>query len=508
VGAAYTPRAVRALARLASEPGSPPVDVLLTAEWPTQLEEKLDAANQPRPPEGVKVEWSAMGSPAVAQLCAAVEPRYHVFGTQDMFYQRPPFQTLTRGHVCRCVALGKVGSKGKARQWVHALSLCPAPSMPEAVLKQRPENTSPCPFPVMKEEGAGDSQASRKREAGQMDGENDEGHVIPDQVFLARLPQNIDEDSLRKVLKKYGKIENIRLARDEHVDGRPCKGFGWVTFSSPEEADAACELDGLLEVGGRKMSVCLARQRQGGRSGKRREVQIVIEPHADCWFCLINPKVEKHMIVTVSPMAYVAGARGPVNDAHVLIMPVKHAPCYAACPPDLQKVLDVHVAAIRKMCIAEGEEVLVWERWIPMGVSAANHMQIQLVPIERKQAGSARDELERLAQMHLGGGLKKISSHKEVVEHLNDDSTTPYLYFECPGDATAKGRVVERYVFAGGNANARIPMNFGREWACSLLDARDRLDWRQVQDDRQTEERLAKRFRDAFLPFEPSRKAK
>merc|ERR1719277_1491825 len=111
-----------------------------------------------------------------------------------------------------------------------------------------------------------------------------------------------------------------------------------------------------------------------------------------------------------------------------------------------------------------------------MGVSAANHMQIQLVSIERKEAGSARDELERLAQMHLGGGLKKINSHKEVVEHLNDDSTTPYLYFECPGDATAKGRDVERYVYAG-HAN-RIPLNFGRQWACDLLGLKDKLDWR------------------------------
>jgi hypothetical protein len=466
----------------------------------------MDESDKPKHPEGVKVQLGALGSPAIAELCAAIEPRYHVFGTQDTFYQRPPFQTLTRGHVCRCIALGKVGSKGKQRAWIHALALCPALSMPEAALKQRPENTTPCPFSVAKAEDAGGSGPSRKRDAGEMEGDDDEGHVIPDQVFLARLPPNIDEDTIRKVLKKCGKIENIRIARDEQADGRPCKGFGWVTFSAPEEAEAACGLNGMLETApGRKISIELAKQRQGGPR-KKRDIQIVIEPHPDCWFCLANPKAEKHMIVTASPMAYIAGARGPVNDAHVLVLPVKHAPCYAACPPDLQKVLDVNVAAIRKMCIKEGEEVLVWERWIPMSVSAANHMQIQCVPIEKKYAGNAREALERLAEKHLGGGLKRISSHKEVVEHLNDDSTTPYLYFECPGDSTAKGREIERYVYSGANGNARIPMTFGREWACEVLDLRDRLDWRQCQDDRDTEKALAQRFRDAFKPFDPSNK--
>merc|ERR1712228_1006099 len=136
-------------------------------------------------------------------------------------------------------------------------------------------------------------------------------------------------------------------------------------------------------------------------------------------------------------------------------------------------------------------------------------MQIQVVPVESKHAGAALDALKRLTQAHLGGGpLQRVFSHREVVEHLNDDSTTPYLYFECPGDATAKGRVVEKYVYSGVNPNTRIPMNFGRDWACTLLDLKDKLDWRQCQDDRQTEERLAKRFREEFLPFEPMKKAK
>merc|ERR1712217_1015038 len=129
------------------------------------------------------------------------------------------------------------------------------------------------------------------------------------------------------------------LARDDS-EGRPCKGFGWVTFSSPEEAEAACELDGLLECGGKKMSISLARRETDG--SKKRQVTILIEPHADCWFCLVNPKVEKHMIVNSTTDVYVACARGAILPSHVMVLPVKHAPCFAACPAELQDVLEAH----------------------------------------------------------------------------------------------------------------------------------------------------------------------
>merc|ERR1719265_829600 len=93
----------------------------------------------------------------------------------------------------------------------------------------------------------------------------------------------------------------------------------------------------------------MSRPKAGSGPRKKREIQIVIEPHNDCWFCLVNPKVEKHMIVSATTEVYVATARGPINPSHVLVLPVKHAPCFAACPPELQEVLQAHVNAIRKM---------------------------------------------------------------------------------------------------------------------------------------------------------------
>jgi len=506
VGTAYTRQAVDGLVELARKPGAPAIDVLLTAEWPMNIEDKLDEIERPKHPEGLPLELKEVSSPVIADLCVALEPRYHVFGTADIFYQRPPFQTLKGGHVARCIGLGKVGSKGKGRMWVHALSLSPVSTMMEAARMQRPPNTSPCPF-VGKAAlpAVGSDDGGQKRPASEMV-EDNLPEAIPNEVFIGRLPPNIEEKRIQKALQHCGTIERIHLAREDGPDGtRPCKGFGWVTFSSPEEAEAAVELSDLLECGNRKLSIQLSRPKAGGPPRKKREIQIVVEPHAEYWFCLVNPKVEKHMIVCATTEVYVATARGPVNPSNVLVLPVKHAPCYAACPPELQEVLSSHVAAIRKMCRETQRECIVWERWIPMGISGANHMQIQVLPIELSRAGAAREALEESVKRHLPGAkLKRVGTHAEVIEHLGDDATTPYVYFEIPGDNTAKGRAVDRYVYAGTTKGGpRIPLNFGRQVACELLNCENKVDWRQCQEDMDSEKLLTRTFREQFKKYQP-----
>mmetsp|Transcript_44570 Transcript_44570/g.127816 ORF Transcript_44570/g.127816 Transcript_44570/m.127816 type:complete len:664 (-) Transcript_44570:38-2029(-) len=508
VGAAYTPQAIEGLITLAREQGSSPIDVLLTAEWPKGLTDKMGDAHGPVDPDDVPINWQEISSHPIAELVAALEPRYHIFGSADIFYQRPPFQTPRSGHVCRCIGLGRVGSKGKGRQWVHGLALSPAKSMPEAALMQRPANTTPSPFVVRAPPRAA---AGVKRDADEMDGGDDGGQVIPDQVFLSRLPANIDEKRLAAAFRHVGKIERIHLAREESAEGKPCRGYGWVTFSSPEEAQAACDLSEMLECNGKKIVICLSKpkgQGEGGAPRKKREVQIVIEPHSDCWFCLVNPKVEKHMIVSASKDVYLATARGPVVPTHVMVLPVKHAPCFAACPPELQAAIQAHVQAIRKMCQEGGQEILVWERWIPMSVSAANHMQIQILPIDQVTAGKAREVLQETTMRYLPKvSLKRIKTHAEVFEHMNDSAETPYVYFEVPGDNSAKGRQTERYMYAGVDGEGpRIPINFGRQVACDLLGLDRKVDWRACTEERDAEKDLAATFRAQFLPFAPKRK--
>lgn len=73
-------------------------------------------------------------------------------------------------------------------------------------------------------------------------------------LFVAGLPDSITEDALREIFEATGgKVVDVSLPRDR-ATGRP-RGFGFVTFSTSEEAaEARRALDGSLQAG-RSMSV-------------------------------------------------------------------------------------------------------------------------------------------------------------------------------------------------------------------------------------------------------------
>lgn len=144
VGGAFTARAVNNLRRVVAEDKwKRGVDLLLTTAWPSGLDQKLEEAAKPGQVAELR-PWQEVAAPPLAELCGALEPRYHLFGTADIFYQRPPFKAPRREHACRCIGLGWVASK---RKWLHALSLSPMDCMKREDLRQLPAGTTACPFP-------------------------------------------------------------------------------------------------------------------------------------------------------------------------------------------------------------------------------------------------------------------------------------------------------------------------------------------------------------------------
>jgi nucleolin len=97
-----------------------------------------------------------------------------------------------------------------------------------------------------------------------MAGQNEEA-----KLFVAGLPDSVSEDVLKTIFEATGgKVVSVSLPKDR-TTGRP-RGFGFVTMSSPAEAQAARDsLDGSLQ-GGRSISVRPFQQeppRVGGERG-------------------------------------------------------------------------------------------------------------------------------------------------------------------------------------------------------------------------------------------------
>jgi RNA recognition motif-containing protein len=87
-------------------------------------------------------------------------------------------------------------------------------------------------------------------------------------LFVGNLSFNTTENDLQDAFAAFGSVVETNLMMDR-ATGRP-RGFGFVTMSTPEEAQKA--IDGLngKDLGGRALTVNLARpreERSGGGGG-------------------------------------------------------------------------------------------------------------------------------------------------------------------------------------------------------------------------------------------------
>jgi len=87
-------------------------------------------------------------------------------------------------------------------------------------------------------------------------------------LFVGSLPWSINNDTLKELFASYGEISEAIVITDRNT-GRS-KGFGFVTFMTPESAQNALEMNGK-EVEGRPIVVNIAKPREPRTGGFRRD---------------------------------------------------------------------------------------------------------------------------------------------------------------------------------------------------------------------------------------------
>ena len=97
---------------------------------------------------------------------------------------------------------------------------------------------------------------------------------MSNKLFVGNLSFNITENDLQDAFAAHGTVLETNLMVDR-VTGRP-RGFGFVTMSTPDEAQKAIEALNGKSIDGRNLTVNIARPREerppgGGGGGGRRE---------------------------------------------------------------------------------------------------------------------------------------------------------------------------------------------------------------------------------------------
>lgn len=181
------------------------------------------------------------------------------------------------GHATRFISVANIGSKGKGRvyfrflipQWFYAFNIVPLEKLGDADLSKLPAKIEPYPF------------------------------VDPDTTAKKRKKEDIDESSFFWTEQQPGKpaAESRAIPPDTYVC-HICNVPGHYIKDCPEKSSSA-----------RNQS-----KRPRGDTEKMA-----------CWFCLSNPDIESHLIVTLGEHWYVALAKGALcEDGHVIAVPVVH----------------------------------------------------------------------------------------------------------------------------------------------------------------------------------------
>jgi RNA recognition motif-containing protein len=101
---------------------------------------------------------------------------------------------------------------------------------------------------------------------------------MSNKLFVGNLSFDTTENDLQDAFAAHGTVTETNLMMDR-MSGRP-RGFGFVTMSTPEEAQKAIEALNGAQLGGRALTVNVARPREdrppgggggGGSRGPRRE---------------------------------------------------------------------------------------------------------------------------------------------------------------------------------------------------------------------------------------------
>ncbi|KAF8447777.1 CwfJ C-terminus 1-domain-containing protein-like protein [Boletus edulis BED1] len=466
------------------------VDILITNDWPACV--TSHCSPPPSPPD------YEHGSPPLDEIIRKIKPRYHFAaraGSPPKFWEREPFAWDDESwRVTRFVSLGAFGEEhsGQKQRWFYAFSI-----VPSAAATQRPTNTTKNPF----------VEAAIR---------------LPKRAMM-KLPKaktsssEISTIQSKRRVDKPGNPLSDTSASDANqpsqhfLDGcpertKPPDGYLCKICNVPGHLVRDCPTKNAVgDTGGRK-------PREGyhgphGQGGKRRPPK-EIGPE-ECWFCLSNPNLAKHLIVSIGSECYLTFPKGQIiptqsapdesnvarvpGGGHVLIVPISHQPTYNMIPADISPpILDEterYKVALRRLFAKHGAVPVFYE--VARLSAKGGHAHVQVVPIPI----SLQNKVE--AAFLKEGRAVGIDFESDAEGALDACASSARSYFRVD---LPDGRKLIHLM----KDDVPFSVQFGRQVLVSLLSITHRLDWKSCILSEEEDRADVELFKKAFAPFDPS----
>ncbi|KAK9479784.1 CwfJ C-terminus 1-domain-containing protein-like protein [Lipomyces japonicus] len=216
-----------------------------------------------------------------------------------------------------------------------------------------------------------------------------------------------------------------------------------------------------------------------------------------CFFCLANPQLAQHFIVSIGEDSYVTTAKGPLPKsnsnsldcpAHVIIIPLSHGPTISSIEDEesrikTRKEMTKYKERISEMLAKHGYSAIALEISRYNGI----HFHVQIIPVPSDKLDKVKPEFEKASQIN-GYKLEEREDSSEIAD-AEEDFFKVYL----PG-----GKVL--YILLSNDM--RFDLQFGRKVLANVLGFPDRFDWKKCVQTEQEEVNDAERFKTLFSEFD------
>ncbi|KAL5149419.1 Zinc finger CCCH domain-containing protein 64 [Glycine soja] len=419
---------------------------------------------------------AAGGDSTVSELVQEIKPRYHIAGTKGIYYAREPYSNVDAVHVTRFIGLASVGNKDK-QKFIHAISPTPASTMSSTEIAMKTTNTTLSPYTY--EEKRTSPMDSTKRSS---DSISDPQYWRYDVSQKRQKHEAGHGDKLCFKFVSSGSCprgEKCNFRHDTDAREQCMRGvcFDFLNKGKCERGPDCNFKHSLQDEGGR-----LPSRRPG--SGRSKE----------CWFCLSSPNVESHLIISIGENYYLALAKGPLVEDHVLIIPVEHMPSTLSMSSESEIELSRFQNSLKSYCKSQEKEVIFFE-WVSV---RGTHANLQAIPIPSSKAIMA-EKIFNLAAQKLGFEFvtKKFDSISDGRKFLKAqiDGDSSLFYAQIPGGTILLHHVEEKEKF---------PAQFGREVLAGLLNMADNADWRNRKHSKDEEMKIVEVFKSRFQEYDPN----
>jgi hypothetical protein len=252
----------------------------------------------------------------------------------------------------------------------------------------------------------------------------------------------------------------------------------------------------------------------GGHRHKRgrRERQPPPGP-GECFFCLSNPNLATHLVVSIGDDAYATVAKGPLTTAstnaanglkfpaHILIIPLSHEPTLALIEKDSRKKTFDEMNRYKKAL-----QTMVSER-------SENHLGAVTFEISRASGVHTHWQFIPVPASMVSEGLVEAAFKVEAENHKY-----PAFQVRDPGISEQEGDFFRAWIWSpptqeGGcgttkcitmpfDDSLRFDLQFGRKVLAKLLELEKRTQWRDCAQTEDEEKADVEAFKAAFKDYD------